>query len=140
MGTGILATGICCTMYKNPITEKQENTVMMHDIYISLTLYLCICLFAPLTGGHFNPAVSLGAFVNSLRKTIGMDGKERRKVMGVDKLAMYLIGQFIGGAIGCGLAKVMYDIGGGPFESDVEYTAYHVSVRCFGEFLGIFLK
>lgn len=94
-------------VYKNPISDKNENTVMMHDVYISLSLYVSICLFAPLTGGHFNPAVTLGVFLNKI--TVGK--------MSIKNLSIYILGQFLGAALGCAFSRLVYDIGDGPFDS-----------------------
>ncbi len=102
-----MALGVCCTFYKLPLADKIPNTVMMHDLYISLSLYLSICLFAPFTGGHFNPAVSLGVFFN----------KKGGSKMKISTLGVYIIAQFVGAAIGAGFSKITYDIGGGPFDS-----------------------
>lgn len=118
----MLAAGICCTVYKNPVSDKNENTVMMHDVYISLSLYLSICLFAPLTGGHFNPVVTLGVFLN--RRTSGR--------MGIKNFAMYILGQFLGAALGCTFSRLAYDIGDGPFDSETSYSFNDVAVRFAG--------
>ena len=64
MGTVILVVGVSCTNYKNPVHDKQPNTVMVHDLYVLITLYMARCFFAPLTGGYFNTAVTLGVFLN----------------------------------------------------------------------------
>jgi glycerol uptake facilitator-like aquaporin len=59
-------------------------------------LYVLIELFAPISGAHFNPAVSL---VMALR------GK-----LAASALAPYVIAQLIGAALGACLAHMMFDL------------------------------
>lgn len=118
--------GVCCTIYKNPVSEKVLNTTMMHDLFVILFLYLARCLFTPITGGHFNPAVTLGVFLN----------KNSKDKITIYKLLIYIFAQFIGAAIGAILSKAIYDVNTGPFISTTEYSSNDILVRFFGEMIG----
>lgn len=121
--------GVCCTLYKNPVSDKVPNTPMMHDLFVILFLYMARCFFAPFTGGHFNPAVTLGAFMN---KNI----KER---ITARKLLTYILGQFIGATIGAILSKTIYDASTGPFIPTTDYSSNDILVRFLGEMIGTLL-
>lgn len=80
---------------------------MMHDLYVILTLYMARCFFAPLTGGYFNVAVTLGVFLN----------KNSNNKITAKKFMFYIMAQFIGAAIGAAIGKIFYDANTGPFNS-----------------------
>ena len=65
VGLMLLSIGGITTAFKLPIPEHTANSPMLHDIYISLSLYMCILLFGRLSGANFNPAVSIGLYLNS---------------------------------------------------------------------------
>lgn len=50
LGTCLLTFGLMMTGLENPL--------------IFLWLYILLVIFSPLSGGHFNPAVTVGVFVN----------------------------------------------------------------------------
>lgn len=119
--------GVCCTIYKNPVSEKSPNTVMMHDLFVVLTLYMARCFFAPLTGGYFNTAVTVGVFLN----------KNSSNKITSKKFLIYALAQFLGAAIGASLSKLIYDANTGPFDSSIDYTLRDIIVRFIGEMIGI---
>jgi glycerol uptake facilitator-like aquaporin len=98
---------ICCTLYKNPVSDHQLNTIMMHDLFVVMSLYMVRCFFVPLTGGYFNTAVTLGVFMN----------KNSNNKLTAKKFFIYTIAQLIGSAIGVTLSKVIYKVNTGPFSS-----------------------
>lgn len=59
-------------------------------------LYVLITIFGPLSGAHFNPAVTMVAFV-------------RREIAGRDAL-FYIAMQIIGGILGVWIAHLMFDM------------------------------
>ncbi len=126
IGTAILVTGVCCTTYKNPVNAHVKNTVMLHDLYVLVSLYTARIFFAPLTGGYFNTAVTLGVFLN----------KKSSNKISAKRLMFYIIGQLIGATIGVTISKVVYDANVGPFDSGSQYSFDAISVRFFGEFIG----
>ena len=128
IGTLILVTGVCCTTYKNPVNDHVKNTVMLHDLYVLVSLYTARMMFAPLTGGYFNTAVTLGVFLN----------KNSNNKISAKRLLFYIIGQLIGAAIGVTISKVIYDVNVGPFESSKIYSFNDILVRFLGELIGTF--
>ena len=70
--------------------------LLPHSLAIGAILFVMITLLGPVSGAHFNPAVSL-AFV--LRGDMG-----RREV------SLYIVTQIIAGIIGVWIAHLMFDI------------------------------
>lgn len=77
-------------------------------------MYVSICFFAPLTGGFFNPVVTLAVYLNQ------HSGNKMEK----KSLLYYFGGQFLGAAIGCAFSKFMYDCGDGPYGSLTNNLTY----------------
>lgn len=123
IGTFILAFGIACTQYVPPLKDKIPNP--FHDVFISLSLYLAIVIGAPFSGGHFNPAVSIGVYFLKEAK------------MNNGKLATYIISQFIGAIIGVTLAKIFFECEVTPYPESVGF--FTLIGHCIGEMLGGFL-
>jgi glycerol uptake facilitator protein len=65
----------------------------------AFAVFVGVVVSAPFSGAHLNPAVTVGLFVQSL-----LSGG----TMGVDKVVVYLIGQFIGAFIGALLVALHY--------------------------------
>lgn len=108
--------GSTCTVYKNPIENKQPHTKMMHDVYISMSLYLVLCLFNVLgVDGGFNPAVTLGAWVAGGNKKDTTTNNNivisNKKGLTKRKLLLYWSAQLIGTIISCIICKIIYDCG-----------------------------
>lgn len=118
--------GVCCTIYKNPVEKNIPNTIMMHDLFVVLTLYMARCFFAPLTGGYFNTAVTFGVYLN----------KNSSNKITSKKFLIYAIAQLLGAAIGASLSKLIYDVNTGPFDSSIDYTFKDIIVRFVGEMIG----
>ncbi len=100
---------------------------MMHDLFVVLSLYMARCFFAPLTGGYFNTAVTLGVFMN----------KNSSNKITLKKFIVYTIAQLIGAAIGVTLSKLIYNINVGPLASDITYNFHDIWIRFVGELIGI---
>lgn len=82
---------------------------MMHDAYVSMSLYLVLCLFAVLgVEGGFNPAVTLGTWVAGGKKN---KNDNNNKGLTKRKLVLYWTAQLIGTIVSCILCKVIYDCG-----------------------------
>jgi glycerol uptake facilitator protein len=62
-------------------------------------VFVGVVVAGPLSGAHINPAVTIGLYAQSL-----MTGG----TMGIDTVAYYLIGQFIGAFIGASLVALHY--------------------------------
>lgn len=87
--------------------EMMGTALFMYCILVSranplgviVGLFASIILFGSVTGGHFNPAVTLGVYLSN--------GKHLRHLLW---LIMILLGQFIGAILGLGFATLsMYE-------------------------------
>jgi glycerol uptake facilitator protein len=65
----------------------------------AFAVFVGVVVSAPFSGAHLNPAVTLGLYVQSL-----LTGG----TMGVDKVVIYMVGQFIGAFIGATLVAIHY--------------------------------
>lgn len=127
IGTAVFSFGIVCTQYVPPLADKVKNP--FHDIFISLSLYLAIVIGAPFSGGHFNPAVSIGLFFLPDTK------------MSTGKLFTYIIAQFIGAIIGITFAGLIFDCSLTPYPESVGFFTMlsHMIGQAMGGFLFIFM-
>ena len=87
----ILTYGICCSQYLPPIKDKVPNP--FHGIFISCALFLALCWSGAITGGHINPAVTLGQMFRTpkLKLKTGL---------------IYMASQFTGAFFGALLGKL----------------------------------
>jgi glycerol uptake facilitator-like aquaporin len=99
----MLAFGICCSQYIPPLKDKVPNP--LHNLCISLSLYLAICFCAPLAPAHFNPSVSLGA-------CFGTKPQKNR----IRTMFLYWAAQFLGAFLGLLAGYLIYDSVVGPFD------------------------
>ena len=65
----------------------------------AFAVFVGVVVSAPFSGAHLNPAVTLGLYVQSV-----LTGG----TMGIDAVAFYLIGQFVGAFIGATLVAIHY--------------------------------
>jgi glycerol uptake facilitator-like aquaporin len=87
IGSGIMAENLC--------DGNTAVALIANTLATVFALYVLIEVFGPLSGAHFNPAVSL---VMAYRKDL-----PRKLLMG------YLIAQLMGAALGAWLAHAMFD-------------------------------
>ena len=88
IGSGVMAQRLCAGNIGLALLANTLATVG--------GLYILIEVFAPVSGAHFNPAVSL---VMALRKELPMT-----------LLAAYVLAQLIGATLGAWLAHAMFDL------------------------------
>lgn len=88
IGSGIMAQRLC--------TGNIGLALLANTLATVGGLYFLIEVFAPVSGAHFNPAVSL---VMALRKELPMT-----------LLAAYVLAQLIGATLGAWLAHAMFDL------------------------------
>jgi len=72
-------------------------------VAVALALFVSYLLFAPISRGHFNPAISLGVWLGELaEEDVDENGKKREKAWGKEILDFLLriLAQFIGGVVG----------------------------------------
>jgi glycerol uptake facilitator-like aquaporin len=102
LGTGFLTMSILGSgmMAKN-LTDNSGVQLLIVAIATVVTLGLMIALMQPISGAHFNPAVSLIAFVNKQMKAM--------------ELFSMVVTQVLGALLGAVIANVMF--GHAAFES-----------------------
>ena len=104
LGTAFLTTSILGSgMMAKILTDNGGVQLLIIAIATVVTLGLMIALFQPISGAHFNPVVSLIAFVN--------------KQMKAAELLMMISSQVIGGIAGAVIANLMF--GHSAFESSM---------------------
>jgi glycerol uptake facilitator-like aquaporin len=99
VGTGILAaTVVGSGIMATSLTKDVAVQLLVVAIATVFILAVLIQMLAPISGAHFNPAVSLVDFLNK-----GISAK---------KLALYTVAQVFGGVIGVITANVMFELPG----------------------------
>jgi glycerol uptake facilitator-like aquaporin len=93
VGTLILAYGICCGQYLPPFKDKVIN--VYYGFFISCSLFLALCWSGSMTGGHINPAVTLGQMFRSPKISLRTG-------------LIYMTSQFIGALFGALLGKISF--------------------------------
>ncbi len=89
VGTFFLAYGVCATQYLVPTSTMVPN--IYWTFFVSAFLFLGIAASGPFTGGHINPAVTVGLTLSGLC--------ESRKVL------TYIFSQLVGAFIGVFICK-----------------------------------
>lgn len=97
VGTGILAaTVVGSGIMATSLTKDVAVQLLIVAIATVFILAVLIQMLAPISGAHFNPAVSLVDFLNK-----GISAK---------KLALYTVAQVFGGVIGVITANAMFEL------------------------------
>ena len=95
LGTALIVTGVIGAGHMvQGLGASPALGLLMIALSVGFIIVLAISMLAPISGSHFNPAVSL---VMLLRKDISS----------VDA-GLYVLTQFVGGAIGALVANVMF--------------------------------
>ena len=90
--------------YLPPSEDHPKDINIFKVLYVVIIVYVIICFFAPFTGAHINPAVTVAVL-------------ERKKKCGNLKLILsYWVGQFLGGLVGVLISRNIYGNGGAAFE------------------------
>lgn len=92
--TLLLAANVGSAAMAQSLTDIGGVRILINCVATALALGLLIYIFSPLSGAHFNPAVSLVEFFG--------------KRLDAAQLAAYLAAQFSGGVLGVILANLMY--------------------------------
>ena len=96
IGTSILTTAVIGSgISAVQLTDNGGLALLINAIATVLTLGLMIALLQPISGAHFNPAVSLIAFVN--------------KQMNLKALLLMVFAQITGAIFGAVLANAMFN-------------------------------
>ena len=97
LGTAVLvATVIGSGIMAQRLTEDFALQLLCNSVATGAILVVLISIFAPVSGAHFNPAVSV---VLALRRELSPG-----------LLALYVAAQIIGGLAGAVLAHLMFDV------------------------------
>lgn len=86
----MLAYGVCCGQYLPPLRDKIPNP--FYNIFVSCALFLALCWSGSITGGHINPAVTLGQMFRTPKVSLKTG-------------FIYMLSQFIGAFVGSLLGK-----------------------------------
>jgi glycerol uptake facilitator-like aquaporin len=99
LGTGVLAaTVVGSGIMATSLTKDVAIQLLIVAVATVFILAVLIQMLAPISGAHFNPAVSLVDFLNK-----GISAK---------KLALYIIAQVFGGVLGVITANAMFELPG----------------------------
>ena len=95
LGTALITTAVIGSgIAASQLTEIPGLALLINAIATVLTLALMIALLQPISGAHFNPAVSFVAFLN--------------KQMKFNSLLFMVLSQCIGAVSGAALANLMF--------------------------------
>lgn len=89
------------TVGSNIFGAGSAMALLFAPLSIAASLMVSIYMLGPVSGGHFNPAVTLSIWISTLD---GWTGSE-----GATKAVMYMCSQFLGGMSGALTAKAMFD-------------------------------
>ena len=99
LGTGVLAaTVVGSGIMATSLTKDVAVQLLIVALATVFILAVLIQMLAPISGAHFNPAVSLVDFLDK-----GISAK---------KLALYIIAQVFGGVLGVITANAMFELPG----------------------------
>ena len=102
-GTGLLVTVVVGSGIAAAKLSPHEVGLQLleNSIATALGLAILILIFGPVSGGHFNPVVSVADWWLGRRTGAGLDGRD---------LVAYLPAQVVGGVAGAVLANLMYGL------------------------------
>lgn len=99
VGTGVLAaTVVGSGIMVTSLTKDVAVQLLIVAIATVFILAVLIQMLAPISGAHFNPAVSLVDFLN--------------KGLSAQKLVLYVVAQVFGGVLGVITANAMFELPG----------------------------
>ncbi len=99
VGTGVLAaTVVGSGIMATSLTKDVALQLLIVAIATVFILAVLIQMLAPISGAHFNPAVSLVDFLN--------------KGLSAQKLVLYVVAQVFGGVLGVITANAMFELPG----------------------------
>ena len=99
LGTGVLAaTVVGSGIMATSLTKDVALQLLIVAVATVFILAVLIQMLAPISGAHFNPAVSLVDFLNK-----GISAK---------KLGLYIVAQVFGGVLGVITANAMFELPG----------------------------
>lgn len=101
LGTGVLLLAIVGASVAATSAIEPGVQTIINALTAALALGLMVHLVAPVSGGHLNPAVSLGAWLLGRRGEVGLDNKE---------LGVYVGSQVVGAILGVLLANALWDL------------------------------
>lgn len=97
LGTLLLVTAVVGSgIMAERLTQDEGLALLANTIATAAILVVLVTILAPVSGAHFNPAVSL-VFA-------------ARRELPVNELALYVAVQLIGGLAGTALAHLMFDL------------------------------
>ncbi|MEM7428951.1 MAG: MIP/aquaporin family protein [Pseudomonadota bacterium] len=97
LGTGLLVcTVVGSGIMADELSDDVAVSLLGNTIPTGAILFVLITIFGPISGAHFNPAVSLGFAV--------------KRDLPWGELAPYVIAQIAGGVIGTCVAHLMFDL------------------------------
>jgi len=105
LGTLLLVTAVVGSgIMAQRLTQDAGLALLANTLATAAILVVLVSIFAPVSGAHFNPAVSLVFAV--------------RRELPVSELGLYVGAQLIGGIAGTALAHLMFDLA--PLVSGVQ--------------------
>lgn len=121
LGTaGLLTAVVGSGIMAERLTSDTAVALLANTIATGAALVALIFTFAPISGAHFNPAVTLSARLSG--------------AVGWKDAGLYLVAQFSGALLGVGIANLMFDL---PFlfASTKQRTGF---AQGLGEFVATF--
>ena len=106
LGTGLLVTVVVGSGIAAQQLSPNDVGIQLFEnsTATAFGLAVLILLFGPVSGGHFNPVVSLADWFLGRRTGEGLS---------LPDVGVYTVAQILGGVAGALLANVMFDVGAG---------------------------
>jgi len=123
----LVMTAISPIILFHSVLDSPINVAVIADaIAVAFVLCALIEVFGPISGAHFNPAVTVA---------MALENK-----IGVSKAALYILVQIVGGIIGTVFSHLMFlkVTGGLIFISNVVRNDYTYFAEIFGTFILVF--